>query len=401
MMNKPRLLIIDDDEFMRRMLQRIVEPVSDRAEVEGCARSALARLDQPDGRPNIIILDLKMPDIDGVQFARILSERGFDGSVILISGTDERILQTTTALLRRQTIDVLGYFKKPVLGSDLQSLIENWRPKSNDSVSFQARTFSADVVRAALEQGQLFNVYQPKVRFIDGVIGGFETLVRWQHPEHGVLAPDSFLPQLTSSDDLRQLTRTVIARAFSDTAEWLHSNQSPSLAINVTMEDMQHNDFAQTVSEMAEQHRIPPHKVTIEVTESSNIDESLRAIDSATSLRIMGFSLSIDDFGTGHSTMSQLQDMPFNELKIDRSFVTGADIDSTRSSILKASVDLAKQLGMHVVAEGIETQTDWEFAKQAGCDYAQGYFISRPLTPDLLPSWQTEWNGRATRLINH
>lgn len=398
MSDTPGILIVDDDEFMRRMLQRILAPVCTRVDTDSSALAAIARLRQPQSAPDIIVLDLKMPDMDGVQFARLLSESGYSGAVILISGADERILQTTATLLRRQGIVVLGYFKKPVAGNDLLALIDRWQPPQQNPSHAASKPFSADEVKAGLQAGQLFNVYQPKVRFDNGRVVGFETLVRWRHPEHGVIAPDRFLPQLHEPADIQQLTHTVIAQAFADTADWLRRDNTPSLALNVTMEDMQHGQFAQSLCELAEQYGIPPHKITVEITESSTIDDALRAIDSATSLRIKGFSLSIDDFGTGHSTLSQLRDMPFNELKIDRGFVTGASIDNTRSSILLASVSLAKQLDMTVVAEGIELEADWQYAKQAGCDYAQGYFIARPLAHDDLASWQAQWQERAAQL---
>lgn len=399
MSHTPRILIVDDDQFMRRMLGAMLAPLCPEVDAQSNALGAIAQLEQPNTRPDIIVLDLKMPDIDGVQFARMLSEKGFAGGVVLISGADDRVLQTTAALLKRQSIDVLGYFKKPVIAKELLALIAGWRPSAHSAQSAAPQALGLEEIRKGFDEREFFTVFQPKVDFANGRVAGYETLLRWQHPEYGVLAPDSFLSQLNQAEDLRRLTRYVIETAFSETSVWLKEPDTPGLALNVTMEDLQQADFPQTLSALVQAHQIPPDKITIEVTESSDIDASLRAIDSASSLRILGFSLSIDDFGTGHSTLSQLRDMPFNELKIDRGFVTNASVDSTRRSIFTTSVSLAKQLDMTVVAEGIESHSDWVFAHQAGCNYGQGYFISPPLHHDALLAWQEQWQERVKGLL--
>ncbi len=400
MMTTSRILIVDDDEFMRRLLQISCRKVSTSVEVAASGHDAMRFFEQTDTHPDIVILDLKMPDIDGVQFSRMLSEMAFTGGVILVSGTEERILQTTSALLRRQHIDVLGYLNKPVSSDQLQQLLTSWQPSTQSQHAPQQQTFSAEEIQAALSEKQFFNLYQPKVRLSDGTIAGYETLARWRHPKRGVISPVEFIPQLSEPQDLQKLTVIVLEEAFAAAAKWQHLSATPSIAVNVTMEDLQLAEFPKTVLALSKRYRLSPEKITIEVTESSNIDESLRAIDAATSLRIMGFSLSIDDFGTGHSTMSQLSEMPFSELKIDRSFVTGADSDNTRRSIFNASLNLANELNMSTVAEGIESEADWQFVRQSGCDYAQGYFISRPMPANNISNWQTQWQQRAQQLIS-
>ncbi|WP_372865588.1 EAL domain-containing protein [Spongiibacter sp.] len=401
-MNSDRkILIVDDDAFMRQMLLTISSSVSKHVETADSGEAAIRCFDRDSGRPDIIILDLKMPDIDGVQFARMLSNRNFFGSVILVSGADERILQTTASLIRRQNIDVLGYLHKPVSSTLLQQLLQQWQPTTQSAERSAQLVFTAEDLQLALNRREFFNLYQPKVRLTDGAIAGFESLVRWRHPEHGILSPGDFLTQFATANDLQSLTRQVIDMAFSEAANWQSTKPAPSLAVNVTMEDMRLAEFPSLVRELAEHYCIPAPQVTIEVTESSNIDDSLQAIDTATSLRIMGFSLSIDDFGTGHSTLSQLRDMPFSELKIDRGFVTGASTDDTRRSIFNASLNLANELSMSVVAEGIESESDWAFARRAGCEYGQGYFISQPIMADKIPLWQRDWQRRLSHLVNH
>jgi EAL domain-containing protein (putative c-di-GMP-specific phosphodiesterase class I) len=225
-----------------------------------------------------------------------------------------------------------------------------------------------------------------------------EALVRWRHPTDGLIPPDAFVPAAEAHGLIDALTRAVLTLALTQSSRWRdHGNPLP-VAVNITMENLARLDFSELVLEALSGHDLPFGDLTLEVTESRLTQDVRLPMDALTRLRLKGVELSIDDFGTGHSSLAQLRDFPFSELKIDRSFVHGAHAQTTQRAIVAASVEMAHQLGMRVVAEGVEDRADWDFAKLVGCDLVQGYFVGRPMPADALPAWARQWSERVETL---
>ncbi len=395
-----KLLILDDDSFMLRLLDRILKNLGHKA-VALCDNglAALALLDQPDARPDLILLDINMPHMDGVEFVRHLVAHQFTGALILVSGEDERMLQSVEKLVRAYKIAVLGCLSKPVTAQRLARMIDRWLPASTALDSDCRAPFSAEELRVALDNGELVNYYQPKVAVATGELVGVETLVRWLHPKEGLIMPDQFVGLTEKYELIDHLTRSVLMNALAQARAWQDAHVPLRLAVNLSMDNLVSLDFLGYVVNLTKLAGVPPKSLVLEVTESRLMNDPRVPLEILTRLRLNCFRLSIDDFGTGNSSLTQLRNIPFDELKIDQSFVHGACSNETQRAMFDASLGLARQLKMETVAEGVEDRADWNFVQQQGCDLAQGFFIGRPMPAKELPVWLQDWNERRDRLI--
>jgi EAL domain-containing protein (putative c-di-GMP-specific phosphodiesterase class I) len=206
--------------------------------------------------------------------------------------------------------------------------------------------------------------------------------------------PDDFSGVAEQTGLIDDLTRVVLIEALAQARRWRDEGLHLRVAVNVSMDNLTRLDFTDFVLSQILASGVPAEDLILEVTESRLMRDILAPLEVLTRLRLKHISLSIDDFGTGHSSLAQLRDIPFNELKIDRSFVLGADRDNTKQAIFTGSLGIAKQLGMTSVAEGVEDLADWRFLRQHGCDLAQGYFVSKPMQAKDIQSWHDDWQVR-------
>jgi EAL domain-containing protein (putative c-di-GMP-specific phosphodiesterase class I) len=262
-------------------------------------------------------------------------------------------------------------------------------------------SYSAEQFRAAISHRELVNYYQPKVALATSEVVGMECLVRWQHPVDGLIFPDQFLGLAEEQGLLTEVTRVVLGEAMGQAKAWRLAGHHLPIAVNVSMDDLTALDFPDIAEALAASVGVDPRLLTLELTEGQVMRQLSTILDVLTRLSLKRFRLSIDDFGTGHSSLAQLRDLPFNELKVDRGFVHGAATDGTRAAICTASLRMAHQLQMQVVGEGIEDQDDWDFLSKLGCDVGQGYFIARPMPAADVVAWISFWSARtsATRLL--
>lgn len=392
-----KILVLDDESFMLKLLKRILSNLGYNS-VTLCdsGRAALEKITSADRDtvPNVILLDLNMPEMDGIEFVRHLVDRHYPGSLILVSGEDERILQTTVKLVRAHKIPILGYLHKPVKPDALSALLEEWTPPSANTAGMAKKVYSPDELRAAIDEGQLVNYYQPKVGVATGQVVGVETLARWRHPVDGIVFPDQFIGVAEAAGLIDDLTKAVFAEAMLQARVWQEAKLSLRIAVNVSMDNLASLDFLNFVAEAAAKEGVAPQNVVLEVTETRLMQDTRAPLEILTRLRLKRFRLSIDDFGTGHSSLAQLRDIPFDELKIDQGFVHRAGTDETLRAIYDASLSLARQLNMEVVAEGVQDREDWDLLRRTGCDLAQGVFVSHPLLPEDVPGWIELWRER-------
>lgn len=248
---------------------------------------------------------------------------------------------------------------------------------------------------AALAGGQIWNAYQPKLDLATGRILGVETLVRWSHPSRGPIGPDSFIPLIEAAGRARELTLHVLEQAMDDALVWARTGQDIGVAVNVSATLLADHEFIETVGQLVQSHRLAAEKVTIEVTESAAMDSPDRAIAALESWRSHGVEVSIDDYGTGQSSLGYLQKLPATELKIDRSFVQTIVTDRRNAIMVRSTIALAHELGMKIVAEGIEDAACLSMLTEIGCDTAQGYFIAKPMNAAAL----TQFLDQRTRAV--
>lgn len=220
---------------------------------------------------------------------------------------------------------------------------------------------------------------------------GVETLVRWNHPRNGLVFPERFIAIAEQHGLINELTQTVLSAALRQLRAWRDRGLALQVAVNVSMENLRTLAFPDWVAEQLAAAGLPAGSLILEITESQLMVDKVASLDTLSRLRLKQVGLSIDDFGTGHSSLSLLRDIPFSELKVDRSFVHGASYDASLRAIVEASLAMARQMGLTTVAEGVEEKADWEFLRSAGCDQAQGFMIARPMPAVRLPGWLDHW----------
>ncbi|MFA6970368.1 MAG: EAL domain-containing response regulator [Gallionella sp.] len=400
-----KIMVLDDEPFTLKVLSHMLANLGYTA-VTTCdnGRAALELIDNPHETPDLILLDLNMPEMDGVEFVRHLVEHRYAGSLILISGTDEHMLLATEKLVRAHKLPVLGHLCKPirpeglaalidpVKSEGLTSLFEKLALSSQEEAQTEHPVYSAEELRAAIDNGELVNYYQPKVALATGRVVGVETLVRWNHPRDGIVLPSRFIGVAESHGLIKDLTRQVMTSALSRLKVWQQAGLSLRLSVNVSRESLASLDFVAFVVDLVTEAGVSPQLVELEVSESWIPMNDLRApLETLTRLRLKHFRLCIDEFGTGYFSLGQLRDLPFDEAKIDRSFVHQASTNKRVREKYDACLGMARQLDMEVVAMGVEEIADWDMLRSTGCDIAQGYFIAKPMPADDLPDWIKSW----------
>jgi len=391
-------VLIDDDPFSLKLLTHLLTQLGYRRVI--ACNSGQAALEWVDGNQavNIIFLDINMPGMDGIEILRRLVELRYSGGVILVSGENSRMLESVEKLVQAQQLVALGHLQKPVRPAQLATLLKELRQNGTQEVDAHPakRSYTVEQLRAALRGGEIVNFYQPKVALTTGQVNGVECLARWRHPVDGMVPPDQFIELATRHGLIIELTSTVLSSAIHQAKVWSQLGCQMPVAVNITMDDLSLLEFPDHATELAAKAGVEPHLITLEVTERQVMGELSTVLDVLNRLRLKRFRLAIDDFGTGHSSLAQLRDLPFDELKIDRGFVRGAATDETRRAICIASVRMAQQLKMQAVAEGIEDVEDLNLLRYIGCDVGQGYFIARPMPAEDMLNWMVTWKERAT-----
>lgn len=339
---------------------------------------------------------------------------GGDEFVLLLSGDVEtakevarRILAAMREPLRTsgQLIDIgvsLGIAVYPEHGQDEATLLRH-----ADAAMYRAKrqqagcmVFDGDPsevrrsylsmlgeLRTALDKNQFELDYQPKLDLKSGLIVGVEGLLRWRHPTRGRVPPGEFIPFAEQTGFMREMTRWVLAEGARFAAELQKNELDLRVSVNVAAQDIQSPDFCNSVREILESLKLEPRRLCLEITESGMVSEAESALKNLLAISKLGVALSVDDFGTGYSTLKQLQELPVHELKIDRSFVCGMHANRGNQSIIRATIEMAKQLGLSVVAEGVETVRELRALAAMGCDEVQGYYVAKPMLPKELLAW--------------
>jgi EAL domain-containing protein (putative c-di-GMP-specific phosphodiesterase class I) len=242
-------------------------------------------------------------------------------------------------------------------------------------------------MRAALGGGQFELDYQPKLALRTGLIAGLEGLVRWNHPVRGRVPPSEFIPFAEQTGFMREITRWVVGCGARFSRTLAATGPGLTVSVNVSALDIQNPEFAREVLDLLRAASSDPKRLCLEITESGVVSESEAAMKNLRAIARLGVKLSVDDFGTGYATLKQLQQLPVNELKIDRSFVTGIQRNRGNLAIVRSTIELGKQLGLKVVAEGVETLEELRCLARLGCDEVQGYYLSKPLREADVAGW--------------
>ncbi len=387
-----RVMVVDDQEHVRRWERKILRRmgIADVTECED-GETALARVSAPGELFDVILLDLRMPHLDGIEFIRAISILRIQTAVILVSMEPERVVDTATLLAEEQDVHLLGIIAKPVSVEKLEPLLA--RLRAGRSEVRPVSGIAAQTLGGELANGTLHLAYQPKIAMATGRLVGVEALARWRHPSLGVVMPDVFVAVCEASPSLGAwLLDFVLREALSFAQRMADSGTPLPVSVNVHASAFADMELPKRVEDLADSFGVPHERLTLELTERAVGEHAVTLLDVATRLRLKHFGLAIDRFGTGHLSLSQLQRLPFSELKIDRSFISGAADSSTKRSVVEASVSLARNLQMTSVAEGIQQRPEWDLLESLGCEQMQGYFIARPMSEEGLQAWTAQWN---------
>ena len=357
--------------------------------------------------------------LGGDEFAQLLTTGGtYTGTI----NAAEKILESLMApfMIQSQKLAVgisIGISFYPEHGEDSATLMRHadiamYAAKGNATTGFSvyageiADRVDADHVyqlslsgdlRHAIQQDQLALMFQPKVGFDPVGIRGVEALVRWNHPQHGVVTPDNFIPLAEQTGVIEPLTIWVLNAAMREYSAWAKAGMDIPVSVNLSPVTLHDRNFSQDVAKILEKWQVPPTALILEITESAIMSDVVRATETVNRLHAMGVGISIDDFGTGYTSLSYIRKLPVAEIKVDKSFVLAMREVNDDAVIVRSIVELGHNLGLSVVAEGVEDTETWDLLAGLRCNVAQGFLVSRPLLPEALITWvrSSEWAGHA------
>lgn len=380
-----KIYVIDDDESIGMSLKLIASTIGYHSEYLGNMNRIR---DFVFHEEDLLFIDIYMPDLDGIEFLRHLSNQNIRSKIFLMSGFDSKLLYGAESIAKAYGLNVLGIITKPFQLSEFLNAIkdsENYQPHKKGAVN--EIFFTKDELIHGVEKDEMFLLYQPKIDLKTNQTIGFEALIRWKHPNKGVINPDNFISFAENNDYIHEITLYVIHKSLRLAKDLFKSGYKFKLAINMSASEFNDLGLPDALAKILETYRIDPSQIIIEVTETNIFNDLAKSMDTLLRLRMKGFHISIDDFGTGYSTFQQLKRVPFSELKIDRLFILDCLSNPDSAAIIKSTIDLAHKLGIQVVAEGIENEQIKQFLIDNNCDIGQGFYFSKPLYPNEILKW--------------
>ncbi len=389
-----KVLVIDDDRVVCELVSALAIAIGLSCDTAGDPGAFQEKVTP---ETSLILLDLMMPGMDGIEVLRLLGERKCKARILLMSGMDKRVLETAEKLAQSLGLAVVGHLQKPFSPLELKEVLESITametPESVKEIPSVA--VSDEQIRAAVTKSEFLNYYQPQIDLRTGEVMGVEALARWRHPERGMLLPDSFLERLDALGLMDDLCWKTAEIALAEVKDFRRRSGEPlRVSINATMLSLSNLDFPDALLNLANKYGFPAGRIAVEITESRLLSQLSRTLDVLTRLRMKSFQLSIDDFGSGFAMMQQLQNVPATELKIDKSIVEKMHRNTSDRVMVEKIIEMGHELKMKVVAEGVITREQYEMLRAKGCDGAQGYWFSHPLSADALQSWLAAYEPR-------
>lgn len=386
-MNSTKILVLEDHPMTRQMLVLALLGLGYKnVETAECGEQAFAKLKEA-GHFDVLICDIQMPGIDGLTFLREAAEIGHIAGLIISSAIAPDLRLAIQQLARLTGYQVLGDLGKPFMRDELKALMLRYCPKAPSRPQLLLEELpSAAEIQSGLLDGEFVPFYQPKLNLQTMEVTGVEALVRWQHPQRGLLAPGLFLEAVEHFGFLNAMTQSLAQQALS----FMRTQQligELRISINVETSQLAHPNLLEAVRQTLDAERVPPQSLILEITESGLMQAPITSIENLVRLRLLGCGVSIDDFGAGYSSLQRVCEMPCSELKLDASFTRSLTNNSRTLAAVDSLLRLAESLDIQLVAEGIETAEQLHLLRKLGCPIGQGYLFSQPLSgPDFL-SW--------------
>lgn len=373
-MKSGRVLVVDDDPDLAEVIAVVAQDLG--FAVRSVQTGDALESSYPEFQPTVVFVDLQMGDTDGIEVLNYLDSQNCKAHIFVMSGYDSRVLKSARDF---------GLSKGLILGAALEKPLDlDVLEDALSKVGQGGFAVNETDLRRALDEGQFFPRFQPQLTFDEngGLIQSAEALVRWNHPTQGELTPDKFLGGIEKAGLMLDLTQTVFLQSLKHMQEWRSTGVKPKISINLSptlLEDLSLPDYFASEARRA---GVETKDLIFEITEDGAMSDIAIGTEILTRFRLKGFGLSIDDFGTGYSSLVELYKLPFNELKIDKEFVSRLPGDPEASVIVSVVMNLAKSLGLTVCAEGVESDEVIQVLWELGCEKLQGYAIDRPLLPD-------------------
>ncbi len=393
-------LIVDDDPVFQVVAEDLIR--AQGVEDVKIAHDGVHALEIYDSNPHIVDLiccDLNMPNMDGVSFIRELSRRKFYGSLIIVSSEDLDLLDTVTRLARIQQISVLGTIKKPlevealtkVLGSIDANEFSGSKKQADKSVWSGRRT------NQVIHERRFNPVYQPKLSLISKKIESVEVLGRVLGDSGEYESPAPFLEAAENHGVITRATEDLAEQVAHDLARWAKQNRDLKASINLSPLSLSDIQFPDRLERIFRLQNIDRRLITLEITENRVMSYGADMLDVLSRFRLKGFRLSLDDFGTGAASIEQLRLYPFNELKIDQTFIKDVTSNPFSKIAVDTAIKMGRQLDLRVVAEGIEDKESLQYVRSQGIDEVQGFLIAKPMTAAELTNWTNQIAERSRK----
>lgn len=371
--DRRHVVVVDDDPQVRSLLDKVIR----RMGFETRVLESLAAVDRPAlAGAALLVLDLHVGGEHALTLIEQLSQAGINLPVVLMSGYGARVLDQAREACVEQNCPVAGILSKPFEMAALETILARFRlPRAAPQMSG---------LRDAIETGEVVPFYQPIVDMRSGRVIGAEALVRWVHPQHGVMLPADILPEAGMQGLMPALTWRMLDRSLRDWSALANGSDQFGISVNVTAEIVMQGGFVAKVIDLLARHGVRPRRLTLEISGTLSALDMPQVCTALCSLRSAGINLALDDFGSGQSSLVALRDLPFNKIKLDRAFVTHAETRPEERMIMASVTRLARDFGLESVAEGIETQGCFELARELGMDYGQGYLMAEPMPRDVF-----------------
>jgi len=386
-----RVLVFDDDDAIGRLVARVATMSGmDATAVTNAGAFSQSLIDDP---PQVVVLDLQLGGTDGVEQMRHLAELQYAGTLVLMSGYDSRVLGTARSVGKSLGLKVECVLEKPLRVSELEEVFGHLRA-AGEAISIER-------LLTGIANDELLLNFQPVVTRTPRALRKLEALVRWEHPELGRIPPNDFLPMAESNvAAMDALTDWVVGAAAEAYQVLVELGVAVPIAVNISTQNLHDLALPDRLEQKLRAASMPVEHLCLEITESAVFRDVARTMDILSRMRLKGMQLSIDDFGTGYSSLKMLRQMPFSEIKIDQSFVVDVVTSRDSRAIVKSIIDLAHNMDMGCVAEGVETEETALLLEQLGVSHLQGYLIARPMLIEEVPAWLAAWMGSTSKLAS-
>ncbi|HVU81875.1 MAG TPA: EAL domain-containing response regulator [Rhodanobacteraceae bacterium] len=388
------VLVVEDHDFQRQVALRLLQHMGVATALEAAdGRSALAVLGRQQHPVDVVLVDLDLPHMDGIEFIGHVAQERLAHAIVVLTALDPALLNTVRIMARASGIRVLGTVEKPLTEAKLGSVMDLY---------FTADLLADETPQPEIDEGLLAEAlasdafeawFQPQVAIGSGFVTGVEALARWSLNGHSV-PPARFIPELERCKLIDALTERILTQACRWRARWREAGLDLGISVNVSMHNLEDTAAADRYQAIVQAAGVDTRDVTLEITESSMMHEAAPALNVLARLRLKGFGLSVDDFGTGWSSLSQLAQLPVTELKIDQGFINGATAEPRNRAVVEASLELGRKLGLTTVAEGVRNVEEWQMLAELGCTRAQGELIGMAVPGDQLAAAIEKWRRR-------